>query len=110
MRCPQCKADHRLRVSARLGNASAFSGYRWTPSAYSKIHCLNCSHSWRTKADVSAVPDMPADWNGHALCSQCDEPAGLSIDKVHYCAAHDPRTPQEREEFTARFRGFGRRP
>ena len=32
-------------------NHSAFNGYRYTPSDYSEIHCLECNHFWRTKAD-----------------------------------------------------------
>ncbi len=38
------------RVLQRYGNSSAFNGYKWTPSAYSSITCLNCHNVWRTKA------------------------------------------------------------
>lgn len=31
-------------------NYSAFNGYKWTPSDYSRVHCPVCYRSWRTKA------------------------------------------------------------
>lgn len=60
----QCRGEHRpwWRVAMRNGNASAFSGYRWTPSAYSEVRCTKpgCQRPpWRTRAAyVSALPDM----------------------------------------------------
>lgn len=31
-------------------NYSAFSGYKYTASAYSAIQCLECGSRWRTRA------------------------------------------------------------
>lgn len=57
-----CSRDHRDHwvVTMRNGNASAFNGYRWTPSAYSEVRCTapGCEHGpWRTKA--AYVRDLP---------------------------------------------------
>jgi hypothetical protein len=54
--------EHRptWRVIARKGNASAFNGYHWTPSAYSDIRCMTpgCPSRWRSKAAyVDTIPD-----------------------------------------------------
>ncbi len=66
LRCPTRKrlwrigegcGSTRLAVGQRLCNHSAFNGYRWTPSKYSAVHCLDCGRVWRTKADVSHLPD-----------------------------------------------------
>jgi hypothetical protein len=38
------------RVRQYKCNHSAFNGYRYTPSDYSSIHCLECGRAWRTKA------------------------------------------------------------
>lgn len=48
-----CQRNHRgrWRVVQYHGNASAFNGYHWTPSAYSGIRCLECGRFWRTRAD-----------------------------------------------------------
>lgn len=51
-----CGSLH-LAVMQRLCNHSAFNGYRWTPSKYSEVHCLDCGRMWRTKADVCYLPD-----------------------------------------------------
>lgn len=32
-------------------NQSAFSGYHYTPSDYSDVHCNICKRTWRTKAE-----------------------------------------------------------
>lgn len=58
----KCRREHRehWEVLQRLGNASAFNGYHWTPSDYSSIHCRagGCGRVWRTKAAyVSQLPD-----------------------------------------------------
>jgi len=37
-------------VVNRECNYSAFSGYRWTPSRYSLVHCRECRALGRTKA------------------------------------------------------------
>lgn len=52
----------RWRVVQRNCNHSAFSGYRWTPSAYSGIRCLGCGAFWRTKAQyVGKIKDVEGD-------------------------------------------------
>ena len=53
--------SHEWVVTARECNYSAFNGYRRTPSAYSEVWCLDCSHGgiWRTKAKfVARLRDM----------------------------------------------------
>lgn len=54
-----CGREHRAswRVIQRHGNASAFSGYHWTPSDYSAVRCGDCGRVWRTKA--AYVEDLP---------------------------------------------------
>lgn len=38
-------------------NYSAFSGYNYTPSDYSEIHCKACGYVWRTKSKyVNSLP------------------------------------------------------
>jgi hypothetical protein len=57
----ECMREHRAswRVVQRHGNASAFSGYHWTSSAYSGVRCLACGRFWRTKAAyVETLPDL----------------------------------------------------
>ncbi|MBW2005880.1 MAG: hypothetical protein JRI72_15025 [Deltaproteobacteria bacterium] len=45
-------------VIVRKGNYSAFNGYRFTPSDYSKVRCLACGAIGRTKAKyVDSLPD-----------------------------------------------------
>lgn len=54
-------------VTMRNYNASAFNGYRRTPSDYSEVRCTfgTCRLRWRTKADyVAGLPDA---------CTNCDE-------------------------------------
>lgn len=54
--CPAKDHDH--VVLQRNGNQSAFNGYRWTPSDYSSIRCLQTLAFWRTKANyVGALRD-----------------------------------------------------
>jgi hypothetical protein len=56
-----CRRSHQEHwaVVQRNGNASAFSGYRWTPSAYSGVRCTECGRYWRTKAGyVRYLPDL----------------------------------------------------
>lgn len=49
----------RWRVVERQHNYSAFSGYHYTPSDYSRVCCLDCGASWRTKAGyVATLPDV----------------------------------------------------
>jgi hypothetical protein len=58
----ECAREHRASwyVLQRLGNASAFNGYHWTPSAYSCCKCATCGRVWRTKAAyVADLPDSP---------------------------------------------------
>lgn len=59
-RALECSREHREHwvVLQRLGNYSAFNGYRWTPSAYSCLRCRKCGRVWRTKAAyVASIPD-----------------------------------------------------
>lgn len=52
----------RWRVVVREANYSAFNGYRYTPSAYSSIRCLECPRRWRTRAAyVAQLPDLGPD-------------------------------------------------
>jgi len=45
-------------VLMRCGNASAFSGYRFTRSSYSQVGCEMCGRIWRTNAKyVRELPD-----------------------------------------------------
>lgn len=56
--CHCAKEDREWVVTERYANRSAFSGYRWTPSAYSAIRCVTCGRTWRTKAAyVTSLPD-----------------------------------------------------
>lgn len=70
MRCPKRKAIGRsagcgsswLAVRVRRANYSAFNGYRYTPSDYSEIVCLDCGRHWRSKAKgVAKLPDLTAE-------------------------------------------------
>ncbi len=55
--CRRAHQEHWV-VLQREGNASAFNGYCWTPSAYSAIRCRHCGRVWRTKANyVRHLPD-----------------------------------------------------
>lgn len=42
--------ERKWGVSDWFCNHSAFNGYQWTASDYSKVHCLTCERTWRTKA------------------------------------------------------------
>lgn len=57
----RCRREHRAKwaVLQRRGNASAFNGYRWQPSAYSAVKCSEpgCGRVWRTKAGYA--DDLP---------------------------------------------------
>jgi hypothetical protein len=44
------------RIRQYRSNASAFNGYRTTPSDYSALRCTVCRAAWRTKA--SYVDDL----------------------------------------------------
>lgn len=47
-------------VRVRRGNYSAFNGYRFTPSAYSEVSCLDCDARWRSKARyIDGLPLKP---------------------------------------------------
>lgn len=49
----------RWRVRQRNCNHSAFSGYHETPSQYSGLVCLECHHTWRSKAGyVKSIADL----------------------------------------------------
>lgn len=61
-----CQCDERKKpvtarnweVLTRECNYSAFNGYRYTPSAYSSVHCKTCGAVGRTKAAyVRLLPD-----------------------------------------------------
>jgi hypothetical protein len=64
-----CKCRPRnLVVTQRRCNHSAFSGYRFTPSDYSAVKCLECGQHWRTKAGyVRDFPGAPERWAGMDL-------------------------------------------
>ena len=50
--------DAQWEVWQRKCNHSAFNGGRYTPSAWSSVHCVTCGALWRTKAAyVNALPD-----------------------------------------------------
>lgn len=50
-----------LEVLTYRANYSAFSGYRWTASDYSEVHCRKCGKIWRTKAEYVDVLPMAED-------------------------------------------------
>lgn len=54
-----CKCKPRnVEVLVRNGNYSAFNGYRFAWSRYSKVRCRTCGRIWRTKAKyVNQAPD-----------------------------------------------------
>jgi hypothetical protein len=61
-----CMREHRASwvVVARNCNHSAFNGYRYTPSDYSGVKCLDCGRYWRTRAEyVIALPNAPREAN-----------------------------------------------
>lgn len=60
LKCTKCKGKN-LEVWQRLCNFSAFSGYHYTPSDYSLLRCCDCGRMWRTKADVSHLPNSKKD-------------------------------------------------
>lgn len=52
-RCPEARrplGERLWRVTMRRSQASAFAGYRVTPSDYSEVKCLRCCARWRTAA------------------------------------------------------------
>lgn len=52
---------HRWRVLHRKCNYSAFNGYKYTPSDYSCLVCLECSRVWRSKSNyVKFISDIGA--------------------------------------------------
>lgn len=54
--CPDRR--HRHVVTQRNSNQSAFNGYRWTPSRYSEVLCLDTGARWRTAAAYAyGLPD-----------------------------------------------------
>lgn len=58
--CPKDKRQ--WKVLDRNCNYSAFNGYHWTSSDYSRVWCLKCGCSWRTKANyVASLPDGTRD-------------------------------------------------
>lgn len=60
--CPERQKparERRWRVTQRYCNHSAFNGYRFTPSDYSTVFCLECHALGRTKAGyVDQLPDI----------------------------------------------------
>jgi hypothetical protein len=53
--CPRAN----WRVVDRNCNYSAFNGYHRTWSDYSRVLCMKCWHTWRTKARyVAGLPDQ----------------------------------------------------
>jgi hypothetical protein len=52
-------AERAWFVTQRRCNHSAFSGYHYTPSAWSTIRCPVCRTVWRTKASyVNQLKDL----------------------------------------------------
>ena len=56
IRCPR-RARHEgdapplgVVVETRRGNYSAFNGYHFTPSDYSRLRCLDCGWHWRSRS------------------------------------------------------------
>ena len=53
----KCQRPERV-VTMRNCNYSAFNGYRFTPSRYSQVKCVQCGATWRSRAAyVDALPD-----------------------------------------------------
>lgn len=53
-RCCDAGIDY-WRIADHMCNYSAFNGYHWTYSAYSRLFCLRCRSSWRTNAKYVSV-------------------------------------------------------
>jgi hypothetical protein len=86
-------------VTQRKSNASAFNGYRSTPSDYSAVRCLACSASWRTKSKfVDGLPDAPADWASRSTAIL--EKRGVEVTSE---MVRDLGERAEAEEFTPAF-------
>ena len=73
LRC-RCGQRHAWRVAVRRGNYSAFSGGRFTPSAYSELWCCRplggCGAVWRTSADyVNRTPDLKPGDESYGIAS-----------------------------------------
>lgn len=98
-----CKCQPRnLVVVQRKGNASAFNGYRWTPSAYSFIRCVSCGQGWRTKAAyVDALPDAEPDQR-HA---KSKESSGV-VDKIREQFANPAFAIQKPDQWRGVLRPF----
>lgn len=61
----RCRTHPRTswRVAVLRGNYSAFNGYRFTPSAWSEVVCVECGARWRTTAAyVDTLGPLPADF------------------------------------------------
>jgi hypothetical protein len=64
MSCQDPEHKPHWYVTQRNGNASAFNGYRWQWSAYSRVRCPIDGLTWRTKAKfVDNLPDAPEGWS-----------------------------------------------
>lgn len=80
-------------VVQRNYNASAFNGYRRTPSEYSEIRCTvdGCLSVWRTKAEyVSALPDECRGCRKPAttFCRICRRPLCANCSTDHHHEGH----------------------
>lgn len=66
--CPERSkppAKRNWGVIQRKCNHSAFNGYHWTPSDWSRVVCFSCGYGGRTKAAyVLALPDAVLDSKG----------------------------------------------
>jgi hypothetical protein len=63
MACQDRSHQEHWYVTQRHGNASAFNGYRWQWSAYSRVRCPIDGSTWRSKgAYIDDLPDAPEDW------------------------------------------------
>lgn len=74
MSCQDQTHKRHWHVTQRRGNRSAFNGYHWTPSDYSRVRCPIDGLTWRTKAAyVDGLPDAPEKWWEHQtdVCPQC---------------------------------------
>lgn len=64
MACQEPDHKPHWHVTQRHCNFSAFNGYHYTPSDYSRVRCPLCGKTWRSKgAYVDELPDAPPGWS-----------------------------------------------
>lgn len=108
----KCPRTH-LEVVTRRGNYSAFSGYKFTSSAYSAVRCRKCGAAWRTDAAyVSSLPD--ADGEEMRRFDEQKTEASRELRRVlplgtgsPVCVVHSLGTHEPRENDPARCRHCG---